>query len=167
MGRLAQVPTAAESCALERQVVGGSRSVRRALVSPLILLLRPNHTSPHAHHMAAIRYAHIGHDVNIVPLALGSSCDALTCASVRVVPLFSLQRMPGRDGVCCVGKWGWTNAGRGGDGRGVAHPSRALGRVVYGGCIRLQMRLHRASARSRRGPEAASTTASSERRRRR
>jgi hypothetical protein len=103
-----QVPTAAESCALERQVVGGSRSVRRALVSPLILLLRRNHTNPHACHVAAIRDAHIRHDVNAVPRALGSSCDALARASVRVVPSPSLYSLF----TCAMGFAAWGNGGR-------------------------------------------------------
>ncbi|KAJ7850648.1 hypothetical protein B0H14DRAFT_841827 [Mycena olivaceomarginata] len=55
---------------------------------------------------------------------VGLSRDALARASVRPIAIFSFQRMPVRNGVCCVGEQGWTNAGRGGRSPLRARPSR-------------------------------------------
>jgi hypothetical protein len=102
---------------------GGDMHDREVVVDAYIG--RPWKCPPHSSfsfHVAPIPDAHIGHDVNVVPLALGSSCNALARPSVRVVPSPSLYS-PFSECPCAMGFAAWGN----GDGRTQGGAVRVMG----------------------------------------
>ncbi|KAJ7850645.1 hypothetical protein B0H14DRAFT_2581857 [Mycena olivaceomarginata] len=120
---------------------GGGGSVRQAPVEvPSALVLHPNCASPHARCVAPTCDARIGDAVHIVP-RWGWGCpatDAIARAAVLVVPSPSLYS-PFGECPCAMGFAAWGSTG---------------GRT-RGGALPIALRLHRALAGSRRGPEAA------------